>query len=535
MAVQIESRVLLAEYVEVFGRRRWQLILPALLVLTFGTALAVVIPKKYLVTTTIEVRPVGANQPGKETDNAPNQIRALERIRRLLERLKNPEYLALRSTEQFEFVKDVQSNVKVRVEKPPGATSSTLVIDYADVDVDRAVEFVKALREDWKKDVVDADKNKVEDEAGRLNEAVAQIDIARQQEDDAITRLCQRNKISAEQIIPGGTERRAEDPDFARLQSAKDKLAEVQLDLGRAELRVGNLEQLLGDTPEKLSEEQLREGVSHSSEILEIESKIVDLNADLARYRPQHSKYGPILARIGELEKKRENIRRMTTRGEQTSVTVTNPRYLDLQHQLEAARLERNVLADTQKKLQLSIEEDTQNLEARYLVYNEIRWRSANRSRLDEQLTALSLKRDEKALQAQALKSRLNDPFSILSEPTKPENPTEPNPWLIVGFSLVAGLGLGLAIALAGEYGRNCFRSVHDIGRVMVAPVLGSIGNILTQRQRRVRSVRRMVVGTCSAIVICAVAFVTWAWARNPDLLSAQLRARIEQVRDKLR
>jgi len=535
MAVQIESRVLLAEYVEVLGRRRWQLVLPALLVLTFGSALAVVIPKKYLVSTQVEVRPVGVNLPGKDTENAPNQIRAPARIRRLLERLKNPDYMALAPGEQNDFVKDVVSNVKVRVEKPPGASSSFVAIDYANVDANRAVEFLKALREDWKKDVVDADKNKVEDEANRLNEAVAQLDIARQQEDDAITRLCQRNKISALQTIPGGTERRSEDPDFARLQSAKDKLAEVQLDLGRSELRLTSLEQLLADTPEKLSEEQLREGVSHSAEIIDIESKIFDLTAELARYRPLHPTYGKILAQIGELEKKRENIRRLSTRSEQTSVTVTNPRFLDLQHQVEAARLERNVLADTQKKLQKSIAEDTQDLDQRYLVYNEIRWRSANRSRLDEQLTALSLKRDEKALQARALSSRLNDPFSILLEPVAPENPTEPNPWLIVGFSLVAGLGLGLAIALAGEYGRNCFRSVHDIGRVMVAPVLGSIGNILTNRQRRLRSLRRTLVGTCSAIVICAVAFVTWAWARNPELLSAQLRARIEQVRDKLR
>ena len=145
------------------------------------------------------------------------------------------------------------------------------------------------------------------------------------------------------------------------------------------------------------------------------------------------------------------------------------------------------------------------------------------------------MKRDEKALQARALSSRLNDPFSVLQEVVEPRNPTEPNPWLIVAFSLVAGLGLGLALALSAEYGRNCFRSVHDIGRVMVAPVLGTIGAILTSRQRRLRSLQRALVATLSATVVCAVAFVTWAWARNPELLSAQLRARIEQVRELLR
>jgi hypothetical protein len=76
---------------------------------------------------------------------------------------------------------------------------------------------------------------------------------------------------------------------------------------------------------------------------------------------------------------------------------------------------------------------------------------------------------------------------------------------------------------------------VHDISRVMVAPVLGNIGGIRTSRQRRLRRLRRTLVGTFSAGVICMLLFLTWAWARNRELLSPQLIGRIEQLRDKLR
>jgi capsular polysaccharide biosynthesis protein len=538
MAVQTESQGQLAEFLEILARRRWQLALPALLVITFGAALAVFIPKKYLVATLVEVRPVSANASGKEAENAPNQIRADSRIRNLLEQLKNPAYLALGKPEQNEFVTDVRDDLKVRVERPSGATSATssfVTIEYTHEKKLWAMQFLKALRDDWKKDVIDADKNRVEKEEQQLNESVAQLEGAIKDEEDALTNLYQRNNISATQPIPGGNDQRAEDPEYERLQKAKDKLAQEQLDVGKAESRVASLEKLLANTPEKLSEEQLLEGVNNSKELVELEKQILDLNEELAHYRPSHSTYDLILKKIEGLEKKRDAIRKSATRSELASVAKPNPAYTELRKQLEAARAELEQHAATRKQLEQSIGQDTQSVEQLYLVYNEIRWRRGNAALLTKQLETATLKRDDKVYQARALASRLNDPFSVLQEVQEPLKPTEPNPWLIVAFALVAGLALGLALALSAEYGRNCFRSAYDISRVMVAPVLGSIGSILTGRQRRLRALRRALVGTASATVICALAFVTWAWARNPELLSPQLRARIEQIRDKLR
>ena len=95
MAVQIETQGQLSEFLEILSRRRWQLALPALLVLALGTALAVLIPKKFLVSTQVEVRTVSVtSSSGREAENAPNQIRAKERIRKVVESLKVPAYLA---------------------------------------------------------------------------------------------------------------------------------------------------------------------------------------------------------------------------------------------------------------------------------------------------------------------------------------------------------------------------------------------------------------------------------------------------------
>jgi capsular polysaccharide biosynthesis protein len=539
MAVQIETQGQLAEFLEILGRRRWQMALPALLVLSLGVTLAVLIPKKYLVSTQIEVRPVNVNLSqalaGREAENAPNQIRAPERIRALLARLKDEEYLALGPIDQEEFLKDVRDDLRVRVERPPNATSSFVQIEYMDMNPKRAVQVLKALRDDWKQDVMDNEKNKADKEAQDLGEKVRQLELAIKAEEDTVSGLKQRNNISATQAIPGGRDQRAEDPEYQRLQKQKDELAARSIALVEAEERVANLERQLTETPERLSEAQLLAGNSNTEELASIETQMVDLDAELRRFKPPASGYKKTLDKRKELEIKRDALKKLVTRSELTSVATVNPRYTQLHTQLEAARLERDQNASVKKHLEQSITEDQKTVDLLYDVYDEIRARSESAALMRKQLEAATLKRDDKANLARMLASRLNDPFSVLAEVQEPGNPTEPNPWLITAFALVAGMALGLSIALSAEYGRNCFRSVHDISRVMVAPVLGTIGSILTTRQRRLRRLQRVLVGGLCAVVIVGLSFVTFAWARNPELLSPQLRARIEHLRDKLR
>jgi capsular polysaccharide biosynthesis protein len=535
MAVQIETQGQLAEFLEILSRRRWQLLLPALFLFALGVSLAVFIPKKYLVATQIEVRVVSVSSSGKEAENAPNQIRAVERIRKVLETQRRPAYLALGPRERTDFVKDVRDDLKVRTEKAPGATSSFVTIEYTHADVHLAMEFLKAVRDDWRKDVLDRERNRAESDAARASEDVDALEKEHVKEEQALSRLYKDNRISATQPIPGGKDQRNEDPDFEALQKAKDMLAQCEFDLVRAERVVANLEQRLADTPPTQSEEQLLEGVNTSADIIAIEKQILEQNAELARYRPTHTKYELILQEIEKLENKRDAIKRLATRTELASVARANPVYADLQQKLEDARLDRDTRADEKLALEKVIKSNVKSVEQLYPVIYEIRQHSARAERLSKELEAATLKRDDKVALARALASQLNDPFSITQEVQEPLKPTEPNPWLIVAFALVAGSALGLALALSAEYGRNCFRSVHDISRVMVAPVLGNVGTIRTTRQMRARSLRRLVVGLASAGLLFLVAFVTWAWSRNPELLSPQLRARIEQLRDKLR
>ena len=74
-----------------------------------------------------------------------------------------------------------------------------------------------------------------------------------------------------------------------------------------------------------------------------------------------------------------------------------------------------------------------------------------------------------------------------------------------------------------------------DAAPVLVVPVLGSVDTILTRRDVRLVAARRVVVGVSSILLLASVVFVTWAWAKSPDLLSPTVREKIELFRSKFR
>jgi hypothetical protein len=111
------------------------------------------------------------------------------------------------------------------------------------------------------------------------------------------------------------------------------------------------------------------------------------------------------------------------------------------------------------------------------------------------------------------------------------DHPEEPNPWIIVVFSLFAGLALGMSLALVTEYGRNSYRSVSDVGGVMAVPVLGAINTIVTTAEARRAQLRRAFVGMSTAVILGGLAWFTWIWAYDQERLPTEILQAIDEFR----
>lgn len=533
MAVQIETRGQLQEFLDILRRRSWQVILPASIVIALGTAVAVMIPKKYLVKTQVEMRPVGISVSSKEGGNAPFQIRARERIKKVVQDLKNEKYLALPPDKQHEFLIDIQNDIKVTLSKGAEAGTNFVNIEYADVDAQWAKVFLGALRDNWTNDVLERDRNKLADEKDRLFAEKQKLEGEYAFENAGVTELKKKNHISATQPIPGALGSRNEDPVYTRFTENQKKLDQISGELVKLDTRIERNTKAYEEMPPTIKKEQVVGGVSNAKELNQLEIEYLDLKDKLKKYRPEHHKYAEIVDKLNHLDDRRDQLNKLITKAEVTNLTTPNPKRATLKTLIDADTLEAEILRATQANLRVDIDRDDQKVNELQEVYRDLRERQEKLERLLTAMAETERRYQEKVQQAKLMQSPLANPFVITEEVPTPNKPTEPNPWLIIAFSVMAGLALGVGLATTLEFSKNCFRNVHDISRVMVIPVLGSINTIVTRRQVRLRSARRVLVGLSSLVVIGSVVFVTWAWATAPELLSPDLREKIELFRSK--
>jgi len=533
VAVPIEARGQIQDFLDVLRRRAWQIAVPALFVIVIGSCLATIVPRKFLARTQLELRQVGTQGAAKEGMNAQFQVLAPARIKRVVEDLKDPVYLALEEPGRREFLRDVQGNLRVTIQSP--GASIFITLSYADIDRSWAGNLLRALRDDWKEDVLERDKNKLMDERSKLGLERENLERNLQREEEDLANLKRTHGISATQPIPGVSEGRTEDPEFDRLQTAKNKLMETTIELGTARSKVGALEKRLKTLPEKLSSEEIVAGVGHETEIRKIESEIVDLEEKLREYGLMNSRYQKILSEIASLERRKQDLESLVTRGELTKLSVANPEWRDLQKELADARDEVTMHEAARRVLEDAIKGQSQAVADLHDAYKEVREREDRIGRLQANLKRVDGMYQDRVQQVELSEGPRGNPFAILEEVSVPPKPTEPNPLMLVAFSIAAGLGIGVGLAVLLEYSKSCFRSVYDVSRVMVVPVLGNINSIVTRREAKIRRTRRLAVGAASFLLLGSLSFVTWAWSAESALLSPSLRNAIEDLRSALK
>lgn len=536
MAVQVETQGQLQEFLGILERRKWLVILPAAVVLSLGIFIAVIIPKKYVVKTQVELRPVGVSISSKEAANAPFQIKSLARIKKVTQELQNPDYLGLPPAEQFDWLEDVQQAVKVTPAQATAQGASFVNIEYSNVRVDWAADFLRALRNDWTEDVIERDRRKSEDEVGKLREARRRLEQQYQNEEAELTELLRANGLSATQPTPGAEASRTEDPVFERLRRKEIELEATLVEIETMRVRKEGLELRLVEMPPRVDQEDaLIGGSSNAAELQEVEDEITALQAQLEGIRPLHSTFKKIQEKIRTLEARREQMKLQVSKGELQQRSGPNPEILSTRLKIDDLDTELRVAEARRVSLEASVEADSRQVAALQPVYREVRERKDTVARLTENLAAAELAFQSKSREFAILSSPLSNPFEITQEVDVPSKPTEPNPWLIISFALVAGIAIGLGSALFLEFSRNCFRSVGDVGRVMAVPVLGAVSRIATQREQRLDSIRRISIGTAAAALIGAILFVTWAWANDASSLSQDVRDAIESLRASLK
>jgi uncharacterized protein involved in exopolysaccharide biosynthesis len=293
----------------------------------------------------------------------------------------------------------------------------------------------------------------------------------------------------------------------------------------------------LEQTDERVQEVAYVEGQTYDEKLEELRAERAEHLSELRTggYRPAHSTYRQLQHLIETVEDNIEELEKLVTRGEVQENWVPNPAWRALNNRLAAAELGLVLVRNESAELEDKFEQDQETLRQLQDVYREDSEHSEAITRLSASLADLDITLQKKKQQMEFIETSSGNPFQIMQDVVAPSTPSEPNPFLIVAFALVAGLALGIGSAVMAEFSRSSFKSAADISAVMLIPVLGVVDGIVTRAQVRRRLLRQTAVASSSLVLIGAVVFVTWAWATSPDLLAPKLLDGIEEFRELFR
>ena len=301
MAVQIDPPGQLQEFLEILKKRKWQITLPALLLLSLGICFAVIVPKKFLVETQVELREIflgegqdkaASQQAQAIAENAPQQILSPKRITEVLETLKWPEYLTLSKIDKADYRADIRDNITVTVPRREKTAGSAFVsIEYANVNKDRAQQFLKALRQAWIEQVVERQRTRYDVEYRKLLERRAELEKDYLKETQLLSDLRSENDISPTQPTPGANQQRVEDPMVTRFEDNTDRLEDVKNELFTAEESLLLVQQQLADTEPEIPKTKVIAGLSFATQIEEARIAQTAKERQLDGIRPAHPRY----------------------------------------------------------------------------------------------------------------------------------------------------------------------------------------------------------------------------------------------------
>ncbi len=128
---------------------------------------------------------------------------------------------------------------------------------------------------------------------------------------------------------------------------------------------------------------------------------------------------------------------------------------------------------------------------------------------LKDQYDKLLADREDIKLRGQVQNQTDAIKFSVIDPPTAPRAPTAPNRPMLLTAVLIAGLGAGIGAAFAISHLRATFATAGKLERATGMPVIGSIGEMVTDAQRAMRAKRlTYFAGGTGGLVVAYVALI---------------------------
>lgn len=233
-----------------------------------------------------------------------------------------------------------------------------------------------------------------------------------------------------------------------------------------------------------------------------------ELTALRKRYSDEHPDVQALANTMAITQEQLAKARQGGAAGALETIDADNPAYIQLQAQLQAARVELASFQDAREDIQAKLSE----LEDRVTMGPKIEREYQSLTRDHENVLNTYREVKQRLMEAQlgeALETeRKGERFSLIEPPRLPEQPAKPNRLAIAFLGLVLAFGGGVGNLALREALDRSVHNTRDLELIIQAPPLVVIPYIETAAdvQRRVRRRLYSVLGAILAVVLATAA-----------------------------
>lgn len=267
-----------------------------------------------------------------------------------------------------------------------------------------------------------------------------------------------------------------------RVAAARTQLAQIQSDLAAAQSSLNVVNAQMAGTPANIA------GASGGAVAGPARARLSAIQGQLAdaRAKGYTDSHPDVIALKNQLAAAQAAAAREPV-ASGASAGASNPVYIGLQSM--RADKQATVAALVQRKAQ--IEGDLNALQAKMAEAPGVAAEQGEIERqyqvLKGQYDTLLAQREQMKINSQAQNVADADKFNVVDPPTQPRAPASPNRPLLLTAVLVAGIGAGLALAFALGKLTTTFPTAAKLERASGMPVIGAIGEVVTQAQTAMR------------------------------------------------
>lgn len=482
---------------DVLVRRRWWIIVSALIVSVGTIFVAFSLPSHYRSEATLFVQklrvpehyvtPNATVNPMEEFDSMTSEVLSSARLLRIINEFSL--YSSQRGkVEPSTLVALMRNNIELQPlnKNPERRSGSAFMIAFTADNPQVAQQVVTRLTSLF---IEESQQSQEDHDAGMTN--FLESELAAAQED-----LAQQESVLRDYKMKNlGQLPEQEQGNLEILTGLQIQLQNTQANLARSRQQRVYLQAMLSQSASP-SSSGLVQPSAQAAQIAAARAELARLRAErdsmLSRYSPLYPDVVSLNQRIvaGEAQLNQlllapEPSTAQSHPAQPSAEASSDPGAVQLKSQLEANRIE---IADAER--------ESAGLEARIAGYRD----RLNHAPVSEQqlteiqrsydiakqnYTDLMNKKTESELATKLAKSQLDEQFQIIDPPSLPLQPSSPNREMIALGGLAAGLVVGVLIAFLIEARDRSFHSEKDIRSVYALPLVVSIPMLRTSSEQR--------------------------------------------------